>query len=52
MFGRRWFVLEVGGVSRPTDWVESGELNGVSVTEEISSEVKFSVEQESMDDNM
>lgn len=34
--GGRSAGLEDGGVSRPTDRLDSGELIGVSVTEEIS----------------
>lgn len=54
LFGGKWAGLEGGGVSRLADWQESGELKGVSVTEEISredSEETSSVQQDRAEDN-
>lgn len=51
--GRNWAGLAGGGVSRPADWLKSGELRGVSVTEEISredSEEASSVKQDRAED--
>ena len=38
--GFDWAGLEGGGVIRPADWLESGELAGVSVREEISRQAR------------
>lgn len=46
--------LAGGGVSRLADWLESGELRGVNVTEEISredSEETSSVQQDRAEDD-
>lgn len=51
--GSEWAGLAGGGVSRPADCPESGELRGVSVTEEISredSEEMSSVQQDGEED--
>lgn len=36
--GRKWAGLAGGGVSGSADWLESGELRGVRVTEEMAKE--------------